>query len=106
MPGNSTSHPLALITGVGPGTGAVLAHRFSAGGFDVAMLARYADRLPTLEQEITNAKAYACDVTDEAQFEAVIAAVEVELGAPSVLIHNAVGMIEVEACCSDSAKHR
>ncbi len=84
MPGNSTSRPLALITGLGPGTGAALAHRFSAGGYDVAMLARNTDRLATLEQEITNAKAYACDVTDEAQLDAVIATVKVELGAPSV----------------------
>jgi len=36
----------------------------------------------------------------------VIAAVKVELGAPSVLIHNAVGMSEVKAYCSDSAKLR
>src|SRR5260370_39326334 len=83
MPGNSTSRPLALVTGLGPGTGAALAHRFSAGGYDVAMLARNADRLATLEQEITNAKAYACEVTDEAQLDAVIAAVKADVGAPS-----------------------
>ena len=33
---------VALITGVGPGTGAALARRFAAGGYDVAMLARSA----------------------------------------------------------------
>lgn len=35
--------PLAVITGVGPGTGSALVRRFSAGGFQVAMLARDAD---------------------------------------------------------------
>src|SRR5207245_6472300 len=34
---------------------------------------------------------YACDVTNEAQLDAVIAEVKVEFGPPSVLIHNAVG---------------
>ncbi len=91
MPGNSTNRPLALITGVGPGTGAAVARRFSAGGYDVAMLARNGERVAALEREIANAKAYACDVTDEAQLDAAIAAVQAEFGAPTVLIHNAVG---------------
>lgn len=34
------STPVALITGVGDGTGAALAHRFAQGGYRVAMLAR------------------------------------------------------------------
>src|SRR5882724_5766927 len=91
MPGSSTNRPLALITGVGPGTGAAVARRFSAGGYDVAMLARNGERLAALEPEIANAKGYACDVTNEAQLDAVIAEVKVEFGPPSVLIHNAVG---------------
>jgi NADP-dependent 3-hydroxy acid dehydrogenase YdfG len=91
MSGNNTKRPLALITGVGPGTGAAIARRFSAGGYDVAMLARNGERLAALEREIANAKGYASDVTDEAQLDAVIAAVKAEFGTPSVLIHNAVG---------------
>jgi len=83
--------PLALITGVGPGTGAAVARRFSAGGYHVAMLARNRERLTALEGEITNARGYACDVTDEAQLDAAIASVKSELGSPSVLVHNAVG---------------
>jgi len=55
------------------------------------MLARNRDRLAALETEIDNAKAYACDVTDEAQLEAALAAVRRDLGEPSVLVHNAVG---------------
>jgi len=77
MSGNNTKRPLALITGVGPGTGAAIARRFSAGGgYDVAMLARNGERLAALEREIANAKGYASDVTDEAQLDAVIAAVK------------------------------
>jgi short-subunit dehydrogenase len=85
------SQPLALVTGVGPGTGSAIVRRLSAGGFDIAMLARNGERLGALEREIANAKAYACDVTDEGQLDAALAAVRRDLGAPSVLIHNAVG---------------
>ena len=83
--------PVTLITGVGPGTGAALARRFAAGGHAVAMLARNADRLAGLEREIDGARAFACDVTEEAQIDATLAAVGRELGPPSTLIHNAVG---------------
>jgi NAD(P)-dependent dehydrogenase (short-subunit alcohol dehydrogenase family) len=91
MLGDSMNRPLALITGVGPGTGAAVASRFPAGGENVAMPARNGERLAALEQEIVNAKAYVCEVTDEAQLDAAISAVKAEFGAPSVLIHNAVG---------------
>ena len=83
--------PVALVTGVGPGTGAAIARRFSRGGYAVAMLARNRQRLDDLAREIPNARAYPCDVTDEAALDATLAAVRAELGAPKVLIHNAVG---------------
>ena len=83
--------PVALITGVGPGTGAALARRFAAGGYAIAMLARTRDRLSALATEIADAHAYPCDVTDEAQLDTTLAAIRAELGEPSVVIHNAVG---------------
>lgn len=83
--------PVAVITGVGPGTGSALARRFAAGGYRVALLARNKDRLSKLEAELPGAKAFPCDVSDPVQVEAAAAAIEAELGAPSVLIHNAVG---------------
>lgn len=85
------TRPLALVTGVGPGTGSAIVRRLSAGGYAVAMLARNAERLGALEREIANARAYACDVTDEAQLEAAVAAVQRDLGSPEVAVHNAVG---------------
>jgi len=68
-----------------------MARRFAAGGYAVAMLARNSERLAGLEQEVAGTRAFACDVTDEAQLDTTIAAVREQLGAPSVLIHNAVG---------------
>ncbi len=50
--------PVCLITGVGDGTCAALARRFARGGYQVAMLARYRDRLEALKHEIDNARDY------------------------------------------------
>lgn len=83
----STIKPLALVTGVGPGTGASVARRFAEGGYRVAMLARNAERLAALEKEIPDSIAITCDVTDAAALEQVIA----KVGAPKVVVHNAVG---------------
>ena len=43
--------PLAVITGVGPGTGAALVRRFHQGDYRIAMLARDADRLQAIAQQ-------------------------------------------------------
>jgi NAD(P)-dependent dehydrogenase (short-subunit alcohol dehydrogenase family) len=79
-----------LITGVGPGTGSALARRF-AQGYRVAMLARSAERLAELARELPGARAFPCDVSDEAQLKATFGKVQAELGNPEVVIHNAVG---------------
>lgn len=83
--------PIALVSGVGPGTGRAIVERFAAGGYRVAMLARNHDRLNALAREIPDTLATVCDVADESQVEAAVAAVRSTLGAPEVLIHNAVG---------------
>ncbi|HEX7947087.1 MAG TPA: SDR family NAD(P)-dependent oxidoreductase [Phenylobacterium sp.] len=84
---SSSKKPLALVTGVGPGTGASVARRFAEGGYRVAMLARNADRLAALQAEIPDSIAIPCDVTDAAALEAAVA----QVGAPKVVVHNAVG---------------
>jgi NAD(P)-dependent dehydrogenase (short-subunit alcohol dehydrogenase family) len=85
------TQPVCVVTGVGPGTGSALSRRFVAGGYRVAMLARNVARLTALEQELPGARGYVCDVTDPEQVDATMAAIEGQLGAPSVLIYNAVG---------------
>src|SRR5882757_447903 len=85
------NRPVAVVTGVGPGTGSAIVRRLAAGGYAVAMLARNRERLVSLERDVQYAKAYACDVSDEAQIDASIAALQRDMGSPSVLVHNAVG---------------
>lgn len=82
---------VCLVTGVGPGTGAALVRRFAQGGYKVAMLARSQDRLEALEAEISNTKAFQCDVSDPAALEEVVNQVRATLGKPKIVIHNAVG---------------
>ena len=84
------SREVCLVTGVGPGTGKALVERF-AQTYDVAMLARSTERLNEIEQTIANTKAYPCDVSDTEQLKATLKRVRTELGAPSIVIHNAVG---------------
>jgi NAD(P)-dependent dehydrogenase (short-subunit alcohol dehydrogenase family) len=81
---------VCVVAGVGPGTGAALSRRFAAGGHRVAMLARDAERLATLEREIPGSRAYAVDVTDAAAVPDVVARIDAELGPPVELVHNAV----------------
>ena len=80
-----------LVTGVGWGTGNAIVRRFASSGYNVAMLARRDDRLAEMEKTINGASAYPCDVTDIDSFTTTVKAIESDLGAPSIVIHNAVG---------------
>jgi NAD(P)-dependent dehydrogenase (short-subunit alcohol dehydrogenase family) len=83
--------PLAIITGVGPGTGSALVRRFHEGGYQVAMLARSESRLAELEKELPNAFAVPCDVADAGALHSALNAIESRAGVPKVVVHNAVG---------------
>lgn len=82
---------IALVTGVGPGTGAAITRRLAQGGYEVAMLARTRERLERLQAEIRGTHAFATDVADAAALNATLDEVTARLGAPEVVVHNAVG---------------
>jgi NAD(P)-dependent dehydrogenase (short-subunit alcohol dehydrogenase family) len=90
-PPSTTPGPVAIVTGVGPGTGAAMARRFSSGGYRVAMVARNAERLAELEATTPGTRAFPVDVTDTDQLNRTVDRILAELGAPRVVIHNAVG---------------
>ncbi len=81
---------VCLVTGVGPGTGAALVRAF-AENYEVAMLARNEERLQALAQEIESAHSYPCDVTDTDALHATLDKIRADLGAPTIVVHNAVG---------------
>ena len=83
------SKPVCVVVGVGPGNGAALARRFHAAGYAVALLARSTNLTTDLARELEGARAYACDVGDEASVVSTFGAIAREVGAVEVLLYNA-----------------
>ncbi len=81
---------VCLVTGVGEGTGAAIARRFARGGYNVAMLARNEERLAALEKEQNGSRAFAFDLADLNRLVEVCQWVKENMGAPDVVVHNAV----------------
>jgi NAD(P)-dependent dehydrogenase (short-subunit alcohol dehydrogenase family) len=86
-----SERPVAIVTGVGPGTGTSVVKRFAAQGFRVAMLARSSERLAALEREFPDCLGLACDMSDNGQVRSAADQIGRELGRPEVIVYNAVG---------------
>src|ERR1700759_2888503 len=78
---------VAIVIGAGPALGAAVARRFAREGFSVGVVARQAQTVESLAQEI-HGRAYAADTADAAQVDALFARIRTELGAPDVLVYN------------------
>jgi NAD(P)-dependent dehydrogenase (short-subunit alcohol dehydrogenase family) len=78
----------ALICGAGSGLSASLARLLAKEGLRVALAARDAGKLAPLAKE-TNARAYACEATNEAQVAKLFADLDAQMGAPDVVVYNA-----------------
>jgi NAD(P)-dependent dehydrogenase (short-subunit alcohol dehydrogenase family) len=83
---------VAVVAGVGPGTGAALARRF-AKGYRVALIARSSDYLKTLADEIRTAGGEAfeapADVRNFSEVAGAFAAIREKLADPELLLYNA-----------------
>lgn len=82
-----------IVTGGGGGIGRAVCQRFAEEGSLVAVLDRDADSAQTTAELINEAggtaRAYAADITDYAAITETIAAIEKDLGTPTILINNA-----------------
>ena len=89
----SVANKVALVTGASSGLGANFARVLAQSGASVGVVARRADRLEALVDEITRAggtaHAVALDVTDTASIGAAVEEVERALGTVNVLVNNA-----------------
>jgi len=86
----STQVRVAVVTGASSGIGEATARALAADGYRVALLARRADRITTLADELDNGSiAVAADVSDRDSVVAAAARVEHELGGADVLVNNA-----------------
>src|SRR3954469_12321048 len=81
---------VAVITGASSGIGAATARALAAAGYRVALLARRADRIQPLADELRDsAVAIEADVTDRDSLVAAAQRVQDELGGADVLVNNA-----------------
>lgn len=82
-----------VIGGYGSGISAAVAERFGAEGFQVALVARNAERLAAGVSALTargvTAQAFPADLSDDAQVRALIESVRTKLGPVTVLHWNA-----------------
>jgi short-subunit dehydrogenase len=88
------SRPLALITGASAGIGAAFARAYAARGYDLALVARRADRLKALGAELSAAHgieaiAIPADLAGFEAHAAVLAAVTSKGRAVDALVNNA-----------------
>jgi 3-oxoacyl-[acyl-carrier protein] reductase len=94
---SSLAGQVAVVTGASGTIGAAIATGLAEHGMSVALLGRNRTRLDAALGGVTasgaRAEAFAVDVTDAEQVEAVVAAVERDLGAVQLLV-NAAGRIE------------
>jgi len=86
-----TDRPMAIVTGVGPGTGAAVVREYATQGYKVAMLARSQDRLTRMHAELPDTLVCPCDVTDTAALNSLINDLIAKHGTPQAVVHNAVG---------------
>ena len=90
MNSSPTTGRVAVITGASSGIGEATARALAANGYRVALLARRADRIQALADELGDgAIAIAADVTDRDSLVAAAPRVREELGGADVLINNA-----------------
>src|SRR3954451_2274479 len=86
----TTNGRVAVITGASSGVGAATARALSADGYRVALLARRADRIHALADELGDgAIAIEADVTDRDSLVAAAQRVKDELAGADVLVNNA-----------------
>ena len=90
MSTDSATGRVAVITGASSGIGEATARTLTGAGYRVALLARRADRIQALADELgDSALAIEADVTDRDSIVAAAQRVQDELGGADVLVNNA-----------------
>ena len=98
---------VAVITGASSGIGEATARALAADGHRVALLARRADRIQALADELGNgAIAIEADVTDRDSIVAAAERVQQELGGADILVNNAGVMLTAPFTSEQREEHR
>ena len=80
---------VVIVTGASAGLGARFARVLDAAGASVVLAARRADRLEQLANELRDAHAVPCDLSEDGAPEALVAATLAHYGRVDVLVNNA-----------------
>jgi NADP-dependent 3-hydroxy acid dehydrogenase YdfG len=106
----STDHNtgrVAVITGASSGIGEATARALAADGHRVALLARRADRIQALAEELGNGTiAIEADVMDRDSIVAAAERVQRELGGADILVNNAGVMLTAPFTSDQREEHR
>jgi len=98
---------VAVITGASSGIGEATARALAASGHRLALLARRADRIEALAEELgTGAIAITADVTDRDALVAAAERVKSELGGADILVNNAGVMLLAPFSADQHAESR
>jgi NADP-dependent 3-hydroxy acid dehydrogenase YdfG len=98
---------VAVITGASSGIGEATARALAADGHRVALLARRADRIHALADELGNgAIAIEADVTDRESLVAAAEHVQQEFGGADILVNNAGVMLTAPFTSDQREEHR
>ena len=91
-----SANKVLVLIGSGPGIGVTTAALFASKGFDVALLARNADRLKTEAQAVkdasngkTKVETFSVDVADHNALKSTLEKVASSVGPPEVVVFNA-----------------
>ena len=107
MSTETSTDRVAVITGASSGIGAATARALAADGYRVALLARRADRIQALADELGDgAIAVEADVTDRDSLVAAARRVEDEFGGADVLVNNAGVMLLAPFTSEQRAEQR
>jgi NADP-dependent 3-hydroxy acid dehydrogenase YdfG len=107
MSANRKTGRVAVVTGASSGIGEATARALAADGHKVALLARRADRIQSLADELGNgAIAIEADVTDRESIVAAAERVQQELGGADILVNNAGVMLTAPFTSGQREEHR
>ncbi len=90
----SLAGKVAVVTGAGSGIGAAIAKTFASKEAWLALLDIDGDAVKARASALPESKAWACDVADAENVEAVVAAVETEMGGIDILV-NCAGIVDL-----------